>query len=97
MPHDFPGFKGYKVSEKEKVYLVRDSSKSLLHTFACAPNTLKVFMIWTADTMKTRGHPAAYSAPLEAKKHQGEHEMEGLHVGCEYFDATGQGCKSFGI
>ena len=54
-------------------------------------------MNWTADTMQARGYPAAYSAPLEAKKHQGEHEMEGLHVGYENLDATGGGCKSFGI
>ena len=54
-------------------------------------------MLRTTDAMETGGYIAADPAQLEAKKHQGEHEMEGLHVGCEYFDATGRGCKSFGI
>ena len=30
------------------------------------------------------------SSAAEAKKNQGEREMDGLHVGCGYFDGTGK-------
>ena len=47
-------------------------------------------MTWTTDAMETGGNFAAHSAPFEAKKNQGEREMGGPHVGCEYFDGTGK-------
>jgi len=46
--------------------------------FACALNTLRVFMAWTTDAVETRGHFAADTAPGEAKKGQGELKI--LHV-----------------
>ena len=47
-------------------------------------------MTWATDAMETGGNFAADSAPFETKKHQGEGEMGGPHVGCEYFDGTGK-------
>ena len=50
-------------------------------TFACACNTLRVFLRWKTFALDTGGHFVSLDL-LEYKQHQGEDDSGGLHFGC---------------